>query len=172
MRDAIVHQDVLIVENETALELVTEPFPPQLVDEDCTLALYYFGSNFADILQHVRSNNLLSPVIYTCSFTFMISGCVLFAVKSMLSVPMLERILSVVMYCTSGFAFWQSAQSTMRLLHPLMILLVQSFDCWYKKHHVQNFHELNMNQLVYVLFIYKFRYIFIDRIYYCHVDGW
>ena len=114
------------------IELVPEPFPPKLIDEDRTLAFVYLGPSFADFLQRVRDIRWLSPVIYICSASFMISGCVLFAVKSMTSFTMLVRVLSVVMYCTSGFAVWQSAQSTLRLVQSLMVLLLQSFDCWYE----------------------------------------
>ena len=107
------------------------PFEPMLIEENVTIARVYFGDHFADFLERARALPWLSQTLYVCSHTFMMTGLVLCAVESMASAPTLVHVLSVVMYCTVGFAFWQTAQSSFRLIQPLVLLLVRSFNIWY-----------------------------------------
>ena len=116
----------IMTPNGPATELVLAPFEPLLVDENTTI-----GDHFAYFLERVRTLPYISPTIYICSHTFMTAGVILCAVEALANAPNLVRALSIVMYCTVGFSFWQTAQSSLRLIQPVVLLLARSFNIWY-----------------------------------------
>lgn len=118
--------------NDEPFTFLSCPIPaPIEVDDRLTVGLVMFGPRFAQLLQYLRNSVLLSTLSLVCSIITLILGNIIFAAFAFQSDSPTIRVIRGIIVWVFPLTLWHTAQSTLRLVHSIVVMSFRRFDILY-----------------------------------------
>ena len=118
--------------NDEPFTFLSCPIPaPIVVDDSVTVGFVMFGPRFAQLLQYLRNSVLLSTLSLVCSIITLILGNIIFVAFAFQSDTHPIRVIRGIIVWVFPLTLWHTAQSTLRLVHSIVVMSFRRFDILY-----------------------------------------